>query len=126
MIYISGFWSGEKATRMRTPETWRSLGGGRRGPFRPNSPRASEANSWAKRRATRRSSTTRMWLRFRLMPVSVKLVEPVRRSALEHRQERDRGAAQTHNAGAHIDEHTCRSEWRGERLDLDYVVGVLM
>jgi hypothetical protein len=34
--------------------------------------------------------------------------------------------AANENAGAHIDEHTCKSEWRGERLDLDYVVGVLM
>jgi hypothetical protein len=30
------------------------------------------------------------------------------------------------NAGAVIDDQTCRSEWRGERLDLDHVVGVLM
>jgi hypothetical protein len=34
--------------------------------------------------------------------------------------------AANENAGAHIDEHTCKSEWRGERLDLGYVVGVLM
>jgi hypothetical protein len=34
--------------------------------------------------------------------------------------------AANENAGAVIDDRTCRSEWRGERLDLDYVVGVLM
>ncbi len=34
--------------------------------------------------------------------------------------------AANENAGARIDEHTAESEWRGERVDYDHIVGVLM
>ncbi len=34
--------------------------------------------------------------------------------------------AANENAGAHIDEHTAESGWRGERIDYDHIVGVLM